>query len=81
MIKINKCRPFADLTIQSDGRTGTVTKGKVYFIRHSKKGNLVVKSNEGQWLSLSAKNREDHRFESLGELFFRNRKELWLLSI
>lgn len=74
MIKVTKC-----LCKQNFGTcvNGTFTKGEIYFVRNSKKGHIVAKSNEGQWVAVEL---EDN-FDVIDKLFFTNRKELRRLSI
>jgi len=49
MFKVEKIVCLENVEVIAEKRM-TFTEGKVYYSRRSKKGNLVIKSNEGQWV-------------------------------
>lgn len=76
MIKIKKCVCNSDLVIgfYSD----TFTKGEIYYLKDSKKGNVVAKSDRGRWIPIP---KDKNYFTEVDKIFFKNREELDKMSI
>lgn len=91
MIKVTKVICDLSFTYEKDGNTGTFTFGETYFARHSKKGSIIVKSNEGIWMVFDHSDKISAaygrrtplsgKFYKIDEMFFKNRKELKRMGI
>ncbi|WP_368900775.1 hypothetical protein [Oceanobacillus oncorhynchi] len=88
MIKVEKCICKSDFEItEYGGKTGAFTKDEIYFVRKSKKGNITIKSNEGEWIcfhSYKIANPFDgvkRHFNKIDEIYFKNVGELRKMSL
>lgn len=86
MFKVERLMCLQDLAIEADGKTGTFTDGKIYYARRSKKGNIVIKSNEGQWTVFNAPTLSytfsyGGKFRPLRAYFFNNLKDFKQMSL
>jgi len=71
MIKVSKCICNKDLMVGFC--FDSFTEGKIYFLRNSKKGNIVVKSDGGRWIPIP----KGKPFFTLTESFYvKNLEEL-----
>lgn len=83
MIKVRKCECNKDVDLTN---LDTFTKGEVYFVRESKKGRTVVRSNEGRWVVIGERKMSlvDHAltyFDEVEVIFFKSFRELRRLSV